>query len=339
MSKTNQLLHVKSFFDIEPISKKRIKKFNKVDIFAWKEYDALTEALNTQRDKYHVRIPPTFVPNSEVNFRIFNNKAAWLGFMRNVGLGAHVPVVYSGTCDVYPCVLKNSVEHWGKGVHIVLNESHLKSVISHTVHGQESFHLEEGLNGWGPIEGSVYGSVYQGEMLSLRCYLKNHTVANSEQHSHSNARQGGLFVRGYQFNTPEWTDTHVPCGRDVYDVMSQMFAALDSPYIGAFCADFKGNNDLKPKFMEINARACGTHTSNEKLFVATYIPLAFAIRKDLLAKHMQSYVPDWYTDQKFIRVVEAERDNLRMLESNDEILFGIHRRQKHGTWRQGAGYM
>jgi hypothetical protein len=85
--------------------------------------------------------------------------------------------------------------------------------------------------------------------------------------------------------------------------------------------------------MEINARACGTHTTNEKLFVSTYIPLAFAIRQDLLAKHLVSSAPEWYTAKRFKRVVEAERNNLRILEASRH-LFRIQRKQKPGTWQQ-----
>ena len=194
--------------------------------------------------------------------------------------------------------------------------------------------MEEGLNGWGLSEAVAFGSVYESKVTSLRCIAVIHSkekVQRWNPHAKKDEKEL-LYVRGYQLSP---SDTrHIPCGRDVLEVMSDMFAALDTPYTGAFCADFKGNNKKKPKIMEINARACGSHTINENLFISTYVPLAFAIREDLLARQMvSSFVPEWYSSQKFISVLEAEKDNLRQLKSSKQN-FHLQRKEPPGSWHQ-----
>ena len=328
--------NAKSFFDIKSIgASRRIAGIDKVDVFTWKEWRALNKAVEAQRVDYHAVVPPTFVYNSDNILNMFNNKVEWLQFMRNAGLSAHVPTVYSDTCDIYPCILKNSKMHWGKGVHVVHNESHLQRVIAETVQGNQPFHLEEGLNGWGLSEASAFGSVYKSKIMSLRCITVIHSkekVQRWNPHAKKDEKEL-LYVRGYQLSSSDMR--HVPCGRDVLEVMSHMFAALDTPYTGAFCADFKGNSKKKPKFMEINARACGSHTSNAELFISTYLPLAFAIREDLLAKRIVTFVPEWYTNQKFLSVLKAEKRNLRHLKLSKRV-FRLYRIQKPGTWHQNV---
>jgi hypothetical protein len=126
--------NVKLFFDMQPIGAgRRIADIEKVDMFMWKDWSALNAAVQSQRLDYHAVIPPTYIKNSKKILDLFNNKVKWLQFMRNAGLSAHVPTVYSDTCDIYPCILKNSKVHWGKGVHVVHNESHLQRVIAETV--------------------------------------------------------------------------------------------------------------------------------------------------------------------------------------------------------------
>lgn len=289
-----------SFFQIDRIG--NLTNHDAADLFSWKNWRALKEETQLLKGSVPQTVYPTLQPKT---MDLFGDKVRWLQFMRNSGLGAHVPTVYEqNSCDVYPCMLKNSAKHWGKGVHVVRNQSHLQEVITRNVRAHESYHLEEGLAGWGLTEASAFGSVYEGKLMSLRCILSVHTTEKVTE-------KDRLFVQGYQLYRHHLR--HVSCGHDVLNVLSTMFTALDTPYTGVFCADFKGNDKLTPKFMEINARMCGTHTTDEKLFISSFVPLAFATRRGLLAKKNSTFVPQWYTSSKYKSVVRTEKDNLRSL--------------------------
>jgi hypothetical protein len=301
------------------------KSYSHADVFGWNIWDLLMKELYNNS----LTLPNSFVSESNLALVLFNSKFNWLRFMKQKGLGEIIPNLYSKTCDKYPCVLKNSLRHWGQGVHIVHNESHLKSIKAKHVPHDEPYHLEEVLAGWGLTEGSVYGSVYKNNVLSLRCLLMTHFEHDIQQ---VHPGDKGIYARGYKFGNSVARQS--PCGSDVYEAMTKMFLSLEAPYSGAFCADFKGDSESKLKFMEVNPRFCGSHGRYEKLFIAAHVPLAFAIRDDLLKRNV-GHIPGWYNLENFKRIRDAEKNNLIRMKKGPG--FKLNASSSKWSWAFGVG--
>lgn len=93
----------------------------------------------------------------------------------------------------------------------------------------------------------------------------------------------------------------LPCSQEMVNVTRTMFA--HGNYTGPFCSSIKLDQHKRPKMMEINARFCGPMAANEPLFVATFVPLAFAAltgqpRYDALLSGPQKHT--------FQRILETE---------------------------------
>ena len=258
------------------------KKLEGIEIFSWYDYKTLSRTLSYQASTYDFVVPKTHIENSERVMDLFNNKTEWIQFMSNIGLQDYVPRVYhTNECDGFPCVVKTNA-HWGTGVKVAMNSSHLQSIVndlqSKNMNEGVRYHIEEALTGMGLDEGAAYGSVYKGEIQSMHCTVRSHNPNDVKNQGHG---ESGIFVRGFQLTKAETKET--ACGSDVLSSMEHMFRKVPfSPlYTGAFCVSIKANSTGHIKFLEVNARMCQPHDASDKVFLSTYVPLAFAIKHGL----------------------------------------------------------
>ena len=274
---------LKSMFDFHVINSDDAVPVNltavqQMDVFSWINWGELDSFLR-QSTETKPKVPDAWIENRGEDLLMFDNKIQWKEYMKSIGLHKYIPESFTIDTATFPCMLKTAA-HFGSGVHVVQNMSHLQQFISDLKH--TSYMLEESLMGMGLSEGAAYGSVYKGEVISLRCIVRNHSA-------HS-LQLGGIFVRG--LNNLKSTSYYSPCGVETLSVLNRVFAPPVN-YTGPFCADLKANANGDIKFLEINARMCGSMPYSDALFLETYIPLAFAIARDVHSKD----TPKWFTEK------------------------------------------
>ena len=82
---------------------------------------------------------------------IWNHKVSWTKWMTQNGLGKYTPKRIPINNPEFPCVFKTDA-HFGHGVHIIHNQSHLNTIIN-KVGPKTPFTLQEALTGMGNKEG------------------------------------------------------------------------------------------------------------------------------------------------------------------------------------------
>lgn len=266
----------------------------KTDLFAhanWTTVDRFCGESGKQLETY-VDMDPSVVA-------LFENKARWKAFMKEIGLESYSAKSYDPTAEPplteYPVVVKTN-HHFGHGTHVVKNAVEYRTTVEAIRAQGHTYLVEEALTGMGLAEMSAFGSVYKGRLLSLRCAVRTfnaNRVMNQQQQGSlfataslrvesregtsggSTGQHPPVFVRGFQMKPS--TDVPCPCGQDLVSATTQMFAKTPLPYTGPFCIDAKLDKHLKLKMMEVNARFCGSLAPGDGLFVATFVPLAYAV--------------------------------------------------------------
>ena len=284
LNPTPVLFYTNTFFDVRLISEPSDFTAD-IDMLTYANFSALTSLYEQSAVKL-----PNYVSNDPKIVDIFDNKIQWKQWMVKVGLGAHIPTTFDPSKDEstfqYPIVLKTN-EHFGHGVYIVHNKEDLRSIATNLKAKGVAYMLEEALTAFGLSEVFVWGSAYRGRLLAERCMkatfspeqvtagaFRNSTVKDTDQTLKGSTTVP--FVRGFTVQQVE--DQYLPCGKDLVSVTSRMVLAAN--LTGPFCMQFKLNNQGKFKIFETNARYCGVMARNDALFLATFIPLAFAIARE-----------------------------------------------------------
>jgi hypothetical protein len=244
-----------------------------VDMFAyaqWQVADAILERSS------NVIVPQIRVPKDTDD--LFENKARWKAWMVSIGMVSHIPQsinMSNGTDHIaFPVVMKSSRKQFGEGVRIIHNLVELNDALKVIpIAEQDTVVIEESLLGMGLHEMTSFGSSYEGRLLSLRCSLRSvNASATSAADQNSTSEP---FVRS---NNVKWVDDHgVACGLDLVRAVRTMMSK--TKYTGAFCVDWKMDNQGRMKMLEVNARVCGTQRKvyGDGLVVSAFVPLSFAV--------------------------------------------------------------
>ena len=230
--------------------------------------------------------------------------------MGRIGLSDFVPKTFASETDskslAYPVVFKFSTQLvFGRGVHIVQNSSQLEVLRSEATKRNKTYTLEEALTGMGLSEVTAYGSVYKGELLSLRCLKRTFSEQSAlrsalRTSSTVNVNASSMSLKNiYVFgeNSGNITNTYVACSKELIAVVKVMFQqSID--YTGPFCADLKSSAQLHFKIMEINSRVCAGMVVFPDIFISTMIPLAFRTRQGQKVKKASSSITAWYSADK-----------------------------------------
>ena len=283
---------------------------------------------------------PDYLTHNDPAIELFENKSAWKHWMNQIGLGAYVPTTYQTSqlnSVSFPVVLKTN-QHYGRGVFVIQNAAELAAKVHNITAQGQTFTLEEALTGMGYAEAASYGSVYNGTLLSARCmvryfrpeqaaksasYWNDHatsaTPMTSQSGTNSSNPKSDVFVRGFMLKF--YDQNYIPCSQELVKITRKMFAEAPA-YTGAYCSSIKTDSKGRFKMMEINARFCSSMVSNEALFIAAYVPLAFAIRTAKLntATETQNSAKlptkmatsnDWYRSITYQRILTTEKKALR----------------------------
>lgn len=283
---------------------------------------------------------PIYLTHNDPAIDLFENKSAWKHWMNKIGLGAYVPTTYQTSqldSVTFPVVLKTN-QHYGRGVFVIQNAAELAAKVRNVTAQGQTFTLEEGLTGMGYAEAASYGSVYNGTLLSARCmvrYFRPEQAAKSASYwnnnvtttttsilntaNNSSTTKSEIFVRGFMLKF--YDQNYIPCSQELVKITRKMFAEAP-PYTGAYCSSIKTDSAGRFKMMEINARFCSSMVSNEALFIAAYVPLAFAIRTAKLNAASASIGStkfhnkmatnnDWYRSITYQRILTMEKKALR----------------------------
>jgi hypothetical protein len=242
-------------------------------------------------DKFSSK-PPSLALASLDILEKWDNKKFFKLWLRDIGMGAYIAPAVNSSNATFPCILKivgltSKKDHAtsGKTVYLIYGVEQMDTVIKEEVDAK-NFHkapgnkvqyfLEEPLVG--PHEGTLYGSVYGGELLSLRCFVRTTYVGSSVYR---------VLDKG------KFTIHSVPCG----SILSRHAGVIarEAAYTGVFCMNFKMQADMRhPYYLENNPRICGTHVRNSGLFISSYLPLAFAIQRT--RGLFNASCAAWYTD-------------------------------------------
>jgi hypothetical protein len=106
------------------------------------------------------------------------------------------------------------------------------------------------------------------------------------------------FVRS---DKVKWLDDYgVACGLDVVGAVRMMMA--HAKYTGAFCVNWKMDNQGRMKMLEVNARVCGTQRKayGDGLVVSAFVSLSFAVLRGNTDPTYQARSPLLHGDQSAI---------------------------------------
>jgi hypothetical protein len=190
------------------------------DMILWINFPTILYNIHN-RDIIHSALNFSVIKQA-VDF--YDNKFLWKQFMMEIGLEHFIPKTYKHKIS-FPCVLKTN-EHNGHGVTIIKNKEQLKSQTALLIQSNVSHYIEEALLGMGTSEMTAFGSVFNGELLSLRCGLYVHDPNDVIKNS------GGyrsIYVRGYQLRRASYYP--IGCSREVIKILRVMFQR-SLPYTG-----------------------------------------------------------------------------------------------------------
>ena len=270
----NQYIEFYNLHDYNPTEALAIMK--RAHVFTWTTYPEAMQLFSDigYNESSAINYKSIISNDQREIIRLFNDKKRFKDWMVHIGLGRYVGDEY--TIDgpkKYPLMFKLIDLHSGEGVQIVKNEQVLKELVSK--YPPKSYLLEEALTGIANTEGTSWGSAYKGKLLSLRCAEKK-----LDYKTH-----GTLYVMGSAMPNNTFTVRFGDCGRDIIDHVTTI--VREAGYTGPFCLNIKPDNHMMDKYMEINARICGTTIPIRQLFLSTYIPLALAAQVDLKTRIQQ----------------------------------------------------
>ena len=125
----------------------------------------LTQQLNQTEIESLFGIAFIMPPSRRV-IELFSDKLAFDAFMRDVGMGGLVPVVYpSADAASYPCLVKKTTGMFGKGITLVSTPRELRAAVDE-LRG-DPYLLQQAIPG--PIEYAVIFLASHGSLLSAIC--------------------------------------------------------------------------------------------------------------------------------------------------------------------------
>jgi hypothetical protein len=124
-------------------------------------------------------------------------------------------------------------------------------------------------------QGIFYVSAFEGEVLSVQCYVYLILKHDIEKQKYNNS----LFIAGKSKHFP-------PIRGHIHRVKNDQVVAevlrkitKKSLYTGVYCAEFTMNSLQQIVFMEFNARICYRLTQKDTYFIEAYLPLAFSLHR------------------------------------------------------------
>lgn len=214
--------------------------------------------------------------------------------MRENGFRDYVANSINKSKPTFPLILKATEYTASSGIFLINNQIELNKHLSNFKGKKVDYIYEEALIGMKNIEGQIFASSFQGELLSLRCTLRYILgIPNSE-----------AFI--YLFYKTEFQTYNVSCGSDLSGIILAM--TKKSKFTGSFNIDFKANSSMHFKFMDMNPRISGTVAHRIELFTAAYIPLSFAINRYRIIINETLQKLSWYNDQSLIDFSLREKE-------------------------------
>ena len=243
--------------------------------------------------------PLSFVVADNQHLSIWDNKLTFKHWLIDNGFSDHVLPAQTKTTS-FPCILKvvdlypGKKDHVTSGINVFLikNATQLSDVVSlmitnHNIKVKEdrkkNYFIEEALPGL--YEGTFYAAAFEGELVSLRCMMRQ---------SYGDGSPGHVI---YGVKEKRFKIDHLPCGTIIRDQAKKM--AMLTSFSGLFCVNFKfREGSFHHYFMENNPRICGTVVRSPHIFLANFLALAFAVQKKNCFYY--NICRPWYTDSKSI---------------------------------------
>ena len=216
-------------------------------------------------------------PSSNPNILvIWSNKMRWKQWMIENGFGMYVSKAVDLKKPSYPFVLKEGLSENSQGVNIVQDVEQLEFKLRYFKSNNiTNYYGEEPLTGMNNSQGIFYVSAFEGEVLSIQCYVYLILKHDIEKQKYNNS----LFIAGRPKNSPSVRGHIYRVKND--QVVAEVLRKITkrSLYTGVFCAEFKMNSLQQIVFMEFNARICYRLTQKDTYFIEAYLPLAFSLHR------------------------------------------------------------
>lgn len=249
-------------------------------------------------------------PNVNI-IKIWGNKLTFKIWMINNGMKQWVPSLMTKDNATFPLFLKATNLDGSNGIKNINNINQLKSELSKIPKSNvNNILLEELLDGMGPLEGDLFGSAYNGELVSLKCRIED-----LSSNGHASIRSNNNFIKlppGSRYNPNELCSV----SSKLLEVIVNMMRLGN--YSGAFCLGFKMDSSKQIKFYDMNPRICGTLFTRHDFFISAYLPLAFKIKESLMKSELVHLHPmhpligssydnkGWYYNKTLIQMNERE---------------------------------
>lgn len=268
------------------------------------------------RDIINIMLPKTNVSL----LADWDDKKKFKMWMIRHGFEDYVPKLINPNNLTFPLIMKGTVSFGTRHVFLVHDEEEYNKQIKILIHDGQDMLLEEALTGMGRMEGDVFGSAFEGEIVSMRCqinpfYENPHDISSSKAHNDLYLRNGNRYPKYL------WAS----CGLELVNKVKEIFRI--AKFTGAFGISFKMNNEKHIKFFDMNPRINGDHYEHGDFFIMNYIPLIFRMRTyyAILLRGKSHYLTStcnrdhgWCSNDKLLKINEVEK---RVVELGKD---GIH---------------
>lgn len=163
-------------------------------------------------------------------------------------------------------------------------------------------------------EGVVYGSAFNGDLLSISCQLKminteSYQIEKIKLSNNTNTNNNTI-----ELIIPE--EKFFSCGYDITKIIQTIIKL--GGYTGAFCVKFNLNYHLNFIINEFSPYLCNRLTYDSSLFISSYVPLSFKMLRNYLQnesirnmKHSHPllsgyYLNGWYNNIILQNIVKKE---------------------------------
>ena len=236
--------------------------------------------------------------------KLLNHPLQWMAWMRSIGLSDYLPTALdagSAPASAYPMSLLTATKMANSSMRTPTSLTSSKEYAVQDVTALNQLIAQ--VRGDSQLAGivletlrsvavGVYGSVFRGSLISMRC-VKAVSTPSSVDTSSGQRPQLSL----------------VACSTELVTVMNRMFNATGG-YTGPFCAELKlgGGSGMRPKLSSFRAGLCSAVVHSDALFIATFVPLSVAV-------HRETSVSGIVADQEmnslkgrklFLQVLEAD---------------------------------
>lgn len=275
------------------------------------------DAYDIFKNRNNLDILNIMIPKNNISLLTeWDDKKLFKLWMIKHGFKDYVPYMIDPNNLTFPLIMKGTVSSGTSHVFIIHNLEQYNAKKLHLINEKKDMLLEEALTGMGMMEGDVFGAVFEGDMVSMKCQI-NPFFGNG--HSYTKSPTSEIYLRnGNQYPKYEWAS----CGSKLVSIVSEIMSI--AKFTGAFGISFKMNTEKHIKFFDMNARINGDHVQHSDFFIMHYVPLAFKMRKyyetvprirdahprhPLLSSSCNS--KGWYYRQDLLAIVQREYDILK----------------------------